>query len=569
MRTGVTATFARVAAIAVAVASVVLTLGAAPAPRLVAGSGQHAWFVADGVLEARSLYHLRNTDEGLMLRRAVPLAEMPVAIGAYGERAVLVFPPVEPLPAGDTPVEAAGGGTGEDVGPARSGDAWWRFRQTGVRELPSGMLAFDRLDPLPPLRLEQSDVVLGVAVFERRGAVALVRRVEGAHALYRLGDGWSSVDLPQLGAGLEPHVILAWGDDLVLVADGGGDGERRAAIFRLDGPNAGGGETQGWVRLSPDAGVVLPTEHRWFATRAGVVLAMNAMDESSRLTIDIVRDRSLVRRGVVDDLSLQGFAPATLDDALLLLAPVITAFDGAEKPPAGEESSSVRASAVLFSPTGDVVERAELSPRPPIAPHQVQLTMLFLASVTLTALLYVSRPAGEASRPFVVPEGTSVTPPARRLLAGMLDLLPGGALASLVFGDAVSWWTEPLADLIAEHGVAPIVVGLGTSAVIMAIGEAAIGTTPGKLLLRVRTVDRRGNRPSPPVAIARSFAKVMCPALAMFVVAAPAVPHPGAFGTLVVSESRRPRQPGRSGDSHGGGGADGGSDGDQGPPTRS
>jgi hypothetical protein len=172
---------------------------------------------------------------------------------------------------------------------------------------------------------------------------------------------------------------------------------------------------------------------------------------------------------------------------------------------------------------------------------ELQVLIIMLSSVGLTVMLYVLRPERVVSAPTKFPTGMALADPLRRVMAGSIDAGLGILVVALLWPTDVNLMTAPVEVIVGELGVWPVLAAIGLMALHMGSSEAMFGTTFGKSLVGCRTVDRRGKRVDVIRAFARSAAKAACPLLALFVMAHPTLPHPGAFGTYsVLREGAKP-----------------------------
>jgi uncharacterized RDD family membrane protein YckC len=146
-----------------------------------------------------------------------------------------------------------------------------------------------------------------------------------------------------------------------------------------------------------------------------------------------------------------------------------------------------------------------------LVPAETAQTILMFVSVALLLVLIVwpgrTRSAGE----FTLPEAYAPTPLARRLLAGLLDLLPfsllgvylvaGTEMPEFGFGDA-------LAGRVPEEAVYAQLVALPPYVIYCFLAEYMLGTTLAKRALRLRVVGREGGRATMREVAMRNIARV-------------------------------------------------------------
>lgn len=169
----------------------------------------------------------------------------------------------------------------------------------------------------------------------------------------------------------------------------------------------------------------------------------------------------------------------------------------------------------------------------PVSPGELQVLVILLSAVFFTAVVFMLRPDRRATPPINLPPNASLASPARRFVAFLIDLIPGVAVAYVVwFTDART--LEAVATILANRGAQAILTLAGVTILLSTIGEATTGRTLGKALTRCRTISYTGGRPLWRQALARNVVKVLCPPIGLLVLLAPASPHPGSFDTLVI-----------------------------------
>lgn len=234
----------------------------------------------------------------------------------------------------------------------------------------------------------------------------------------------------------------------------------------------------------------------------------------------LVRPGQLMELPTIKDVSAGMKALPFGDEALILMA---------------VSESGQALDGIVVGVDGGVQYRGAVKMATLFASAELQLLFLLLGSIGLMVLMYVLRPERVVSAPVSFPTGMALADPLRRIMAATMD----GSLAILVI--AMVWstgdmnlMTAPLEAVVTKLGIWPLVAAMGFSALHMGIAEAIFGTTIGKAMVGCRTVDRKGERLGVGWAFARSAAKAVCPALALFVIANPSIPHPGAFGSYTV-----------------------------------
>lgn len=135
-----------------------------------------------------------------------------------------------------------------------------------------------------------------------------------------------------------------------------------------------------------------------------------------------------------------------------------------------------------------VVFRGAAQQRGIVELRDLQGLLGVLIALALVAGLFVLRdPIGENT----VPEGVVPGDPARRVAAGVLDVLPVVGLWLVVRSTPVGVTLEQAGDWVVGRGWGPIVVCLGFTMFHTTISEWATGRSLGKSLLGLRVVDIR------------------------------------------------------------------------------
>lgn len=165
----------------------------------------------------------------------------------------------------------------------------------------------------------------------------------------------------------------------------------------------------------------------------------------------------------------------------------------------------------------------------PVSLEQVGLLGLLLISLFASILVFIARPTTTWNPPINLPEGASLASPGRRLLAFVLDIVPGMFASSVLFPTGMG--TGPLEPL---GGLAPLLFVVLVTITHSTITEAWVGRTLGKLTMGLRTIDAKGSKPSPAQALFRTLVKVLCPPLMLFTLANPFMPGPAGFGTVII-----------------------------------
>ncbi len=193
--------------------------------------------------------------------------------------------------------------------------------------------------------------------------------------------------------------------------------------------------------------------------------------------------------------------------------------------------------ATVLSRDGTVLASGELAVGALRGGEDGLLFLLLVAwSVVISAMVLVL-PQNRKLRIIVPPDGFVLAEPARRMLASVIDLLPGVILVSLVWQKPVEWWLSPLSEIVSADGSMPIFTLAWATFGYLAIADGVWGRTLGKLLVGCRTVTDDGGSPGLRRGAARSFLKVFCPPLVVVLLLMPYAPAPWSFGTVVVRKS--------------------------------
>jgi uncharacterized RDD family membrane protein YckC len=267
-----------------------------------------------------------------------------------------------------------------------------------------------------------------------------------------------------------------------------------------------------------------------------------------RLHLGLVRSDGVVECGVFGDIPTDAAMQAA-GDGLLFAWRVGDRQDdgslssgGGDGPTDADDAGATGVSSIAVvhwvGIDGSTRMRGSVTIERGIATNQLQVGILVLGSLMTTVLLYVLRRDADARGPVTIGEGVTLADPGRRLIAGLIDGALALAVLSIVWGDPLRWWTENIFVLLAEEGAAPLIVWVLALASHMAATEAVFATTPGKALLRLRTITRRGRRIGVKAALARSWLKAVCPFSALLLLLEPTRPHPAAFGSYVVMNAK-------------------------------
>ena len=461
-----------------------------------AGGDIGVW-IARAEAERFGLLLAQRDEETAGLRRVRQIGEMPELIVGTPEGPLLFF-------------EARG--TGDDrLYPVRFGDYEDR----------AGIAVVGTLDASAPLRTT-SELVAGVAA---GGDVFLILGSAdpdlGAQLLVRDRRDWVPVRLPLelADASRDPRDLrlLSLESGLSILADGAEAGE--SVLWTLASlSNAESGE-----RLSEWESVTLELDLRGresFAVGVGDEVLVIAETDGS------VEGLVLRRQGAIRFAMLEG-APmassvASYGGELWLLSD-------------GPDDSIV---ATVLSRDGSVLSEGELSVGTLRRGEDGLLFLLLVAwSVVISAMVLVL-PQNRRIRIVVPPEGYALAEPFRRLLAAIIDLVPGAVLVSMVWDKPAAWWLSPLSEIVSADGSMPIFTLAWATLAYLTLADGLFGRTLGKLLLGCRTVTDAGVAPGLRRGFARSFLKIFCPPLVVVLLLMPYAPAPWSFGTIVVRRTK-------------------------------
>lgn len=460
------------------------------------------WLVAGGELgvwitrsegEQFGLLLAQRDESTAGLRRVAQLGEMPELIVGTREGPLLFF-------------EARGRGD-ERIYPVRLGNYEDR----------AGIAMVGSLEASTPLRT-MDELVAGVGTDDRvfllldsadpnRGAVLLVRDRRG----------WLPVRLPVELADASRDVrdlrLLSLESGLSILADGPVTGESvlwTLASLEFD-DNGEAISEWGSVTIGLDL-----SGREAFAVGLGDE-ALVVREFEGGVEGLVLRRQGAIRFALLEDQPMAQ-AVAGHDAELWLLR------DGADG----------KVLATVLARDGAVLAEGELEVGALRGAEDGVLFFLLVAwSVVISAMVLVL-PQNRRIRIIVPPEGYVLAEPARRLLAALIDLLPGMILVSLAWQKPVEWWLSPLSEIVSADGSMPVFTLAWVTFGYMAIADGVFGRTLGKLLLGCRTVTDDGGVPGLRRGAARSFLKVFCPPLVVVLLLMPYAPPPWSFGTVVV-----------------------------------
>lgn len=373
-----------------------------------ASSAEHIWFLADAPTPggAVELCHHAPAPDGPYVEALMTLPRRPEALAAWGDELWLVF-------------------TGEPAARDRQREVYGlRVRRHpvhgGYETEPRNRL--DLLGSLP------GEGKLAGFAGSARGPVALLVPPQRAGAAVRASEEaaasepvlqqpllvqwsagqWTGIELPGgFQAGTTSHL-----------AAGGADGE---VLFIVAGPDSAGEEGSRLLVRDPSGSwsltdLSLEAGHIRSLTRAGSQLAAviaSARDERCQLAY--VRPKLLLPLAAFDRPALPWTALG-LRDGLRIVAC------------GGLDSATIQPVDGL---TGHLGERRSLGKKPADIAAMLRMPLLLAITVFVLVMVIRFRPAGRP--PVSLPAGHMPLPPLPRLGALVLDMVPGGVVAMLVF----------------------------------------------------------------------------------------------------------------------------------------
>lgn len=452
-------------------------------PGPTAGSEHHGWLVLPIVGGRGTLYHLPEDSAPGSIRMARLLARTPTNIAADGDGLVMVFAP------------EAGAGR-QSVRPVR------RINTQLVR---AGWYVYS--DPLPEPPLPGEGILAGFAGSDA-GPIALFRAVETGEgkpvgSLVRLRRGqWQPMNMP---LDLEPAhawTLVTLGSSLTIIE------RANAGPARVWSGMPDDDGSIGWSRREVEIGSTAT-----IVSAAGQIVVQNRTSDGV-LVQSVLRGEHVMERGRVTDV------PSSA-----LVAPVGERINYVWEP----GSSSLRLLTKVVTVEGVVLHSGSALAGSPVSSGEVQVLALLLSSLAATVVLFLMK-SERGQRVPALPTGTALAEPSRRLLAAAVDVLPGLLLAGTIWGRTGTIIGEPAASA----GIWPLLV-VGTVTMLhTGLGEWRWGRTLGKAMLGCRTVQLDGSRLSAWQAWGRSLVKVLCPAVALWIVLSPYAVHFWSLGTIVV-----------------------------------
>lgn len=470
-----------------------VVLGAASA-----GEPSHAWMVmtTDGTVRLLHLPPRSGVERPAELgsvRAVRDLRAEPTGLAAVGARVYLLFEP-EAKPDSQSESKSKPGRT------VLSGRAI---------ESVGGLWAFD-----PPDLLEANPSL--PAGGEVRGftgttggPAALLVDGGRARVVVLQDEAWREYDPPIGVEGDGVRGLLAWEGDPALVA---GDG----VIWKL---NPGDGT---WAVVS-EAG-------EGFGAKA-VVFGVGAVAVEVRLSGGGATIRTADPSGV-QELGLQEGLTGDVAVAPIGPAPGSIAMVWRETGAGGEEGAFHFVERSLT--TGAVVYEGAPRQVTPVTAGEFQLLVSVLVVLTIAVLLIAVKPMPGAGP--VVPAGTALAEPGRRMAATVFDGMVAVVIVSRLFGVGV-FDVLSLQVVFEPHGWVALPTVCVVGAVIGTACEAAFGRTLGKLAMGCRVARARdeGGRPGVGRCALRNGIKWMLPPVAALALLEPAAPHRGdVLSGLVV-----------------------------------
>lgn len=239
----------------------------------------------------------------------------------------------------------------------------------------------------------------------------------------------------------------------------------------------------------------------------------------------LLRRQGAIRIAMLEERSMPVAVAATSDRLWLL-----------------SDASEGEIEALVIDRDGTVVAEGTLGEAPRRAGEDGVLFMLLVAwSVVISGLILMMQ-QGRRIRIVIPPEGYALAEPSRRLFAGLIDLLPGMAVVSLLWGKPLAWWLSPLHEIVAADGSMPVFALAWITFGYMSLADGLTGRTIGRALTGCRVVSEDGQAPGIRRAAARSFLKVFCPPLVVVMLLMPYAPSPWSFGTVVVRKVTKGRE---------------------------
>ncbi|MEO1583370.1 MAG: hypothetical protein AAFR96_02220 [Planctomycetota bacterium] len=373
---------------------------------------------------------------------------------------------------------------GDDPGQTRVGRS--RAVARGVRDL-WGHQPLRRLEVLPAI---EGDVV--AATSDGSTPIVLVRGDDGLTLLRFAANAWAPF-ATRLPDDVADPLGLAWRDGAPAVLDSASGALR---WWQLDdgrwvGDAVPGSDGAAWrdTRIIGD----------WFGEWI-------ALQPATPLTSDVlaIGPTGAVRLG---EIAARFDAPAAVqaDPGRLIVA--ASASSEADEPVASTLPSpgiAQRAvSVVEFSlVTGELLASGRASAASPVSRNEFQSLAILLFACMILVLLVVVRPSPAAAEP-VLPPGTAIATPGRRVLATFVDFIPAVWVTSRLLDMSIAETLGPIAlPLTGSVDIVPLVMSLAVAAAHSSVGEMLAGRSLGKLaagLFVARVDPLPGSAPEPGV----------------------------------------------------------------------
>jgi uncharacterized RDD family membrane protein YckC len=483
---------------------------AAEPPLLVASAEEHVWFVVKDPSRPAAWRVMHHADgmNGAYARVARNLTARPLALAAIEDRLLLVMPREA---GGDASLDLIGLEVRRNDAMGNYFDlpldAWEVYANVPASSPFAGIEYTTDLSPLV-LLLPDKQVSAGVV---RSGGEAAEQALPRARLLRQEGFQWTAIPLPpelhELDRqSLVPNVGLA--EATILAADGDGG----AVLHRLtDGD---------WTATS--LGIQLSSVSRVIRGQDRLVLGLS--DTASGLSVAVERGTTLL--SVATGLTPTGtWGLASIGERILLLA-----VDGT-----GEVE--VR----TLDPIQGTLGEPELWERPPLdVSDWLQLPIVGMMVVAALLAIVLFRPSEAPDAP--LRSGVVPMPLSRRMLALVIDFLPGILLALVLFEEDISsistipFWSSELAF------AGPGLLVIGVTLLHELVGELVWRRSLGKWVMGGRVVASDGTRAGSRAVLLRLLFKAVvlyAPILAIFVVLSPALQGvPETVSRTVVADTR-------------------------------
>jgi uncharacterized RDD family membrane protein YckC len=478
---------------------------------------------------SHQLYFLPiNTPPGA-LYGVMELPEAPHAIAASGERVVMLFPP-----------NSAAKGSGADGWLVRALTA---FNQP--EPLPPVFDPVGRLEVLPALQTEGEVVGFsgspggGVAALIRPVADATGKTVGGNYSLMALIDGsWRSIPLPEAIAATRSCRLLPVSDGFLLLVPDDAPPPARLTIWRGVVPRSPARDTstieldwtRSWISQADSDAPLTATTPIITVIGDHLLQATRSEDGVVRLTLRLAGSSTLL--AVLNKIPNE-FALIRVGDTAALVY-------------LSDESTPRIMTAVVHASTGEILYQGPHVRVPPVSGEDLRFLGFVLALVLMTALVFVLRPAAASKSEVMLPPGTALASPERRLAAGLIDFAIPLVMVVEVWGvGLLDVLLAPIRAQRADEFWPFAVVSVAFFAHTVASEWLSDGRTLGKFILRIRVASITGDRLTLWQCVCRDTIKLVCPPLMLLIFADPRRRHPGdtLAGAVVVARARGPEPP--------------------------